>query len=133
VLLGNLFPSSFETTVKKIHRLLLHVIAHIYQCHWQHLVSVRLLAHVNTLTYHFLLFNKQFSLVDDKEMEVLDDLLDRLQFHSSSSRRLASRVTPSDDAATASNECLTEKSAAEDNKENRISSDGLSAVTTVLT
>lgn len=83
---GNPFPSSFETTVKKIHRLLLHVLAHIYQCHWRHLVLLQLHGHVNTLAYHFLTFNKQFSLVEDKESEVLDDLLDMLQHHATSSR-----------------------------------------------
>jgi hypothetical protein len=84
---GNPFPSSFETTVKKIHRLLLHVLAHVYQCHWRHLAALRLHGHMNTLAYHFLLFNRQFSLIDDKEAEVLDDLFDRLRLHATSSRR----------------------------------------------
>lgn len=78
---GNVFPSSFEATVKKIHRLLLHVLAHIYQCHFREVHGLKLHGHINTLTYHFMLFNHQFSLVDDKEMEVLDDLFERLQYY----------------------------------------------------
>ena len=100
---GNAFPSSFEVTVKKIHRLLLHVLAHVYQCHSRHLVALRLHGHVNTLTYHFMLFSKQFALVDDKELEVLDDLYNRLRHHHSTVRRPTctadSTVVP-DDAAT---------------------------------
>lgn len=75
---GNIFPNSFETTVKKIHRLLLHVLVHIYHCHWQEIVLFKLHSHLNVLFYHFNLFNKQFNLIEDKEMEVLDDLFQRL-------------------------------------------------------
>lgn len=78
---GNVFPNSFEATVKKMHRLLLHVLAHIYQCHWQEIVLFKLPTHLNTVFYHFHLFNKQFNLVEDKEMEVLDDLFQRLHHH----------------------------------------------------
>jgi len=84
---GNAFPSSFEATVKKIHRLLLHVLAHVYQCHSGHLVALRLHGHVNTLSYHFMLFSKQFALVEQKELDVLHDLYNRLRHHHSTVRR----------------------------------------------
>jgi len=73
--------------VKKIQRLLLHVLAHVYQCHSRHLVLLGLHGHVNTLAYHFILFSKQFALVDDKELEVLDDLYHRLRHHHATVRR----------------------------------------------
>jgi len=99
---GNPFPSSFEATVKKIHRLLLHVLAHVYQCHWRHLVALRLHGHVNTLSYHFMLFSKQFSLVDDKELDVLHDLYNRLRHHHSTVRRptCCDSAVPDDSAIT---------------------------------
>lgn len=137
--IGNVFPASFEATIKKIHRLLLHVVAHVYQCHWQHLASpgYRLHGHVNTLTYHFLLFNKHFSLVEDKEMEVLDDLFDRLQYHSSSSQLLARKLSPPGDVLSAvatSSDYLADGAAAEDNKENIVvGSDSRSVAATVVT
>lgn len=101
---GNPFLSSFETTVKKIHRLLMHVLAHVYQCHSRHLVHLRLHGHANTLTYHFMLFSKQFSLVDDKELDVLDDLYNRLRHHHSTVRRPTfggEPAVPDDTMATA--------------------------------
>lgn len=99
---GNPFPSSFEATVKKIHRLLLHVLAHIYQCHSHHLVALRLHGHVNTLTYHFMLFSKQFALVEDKELYVLHDLYNRLRHHHSTVRRptCCDSTVPDDSAST---------------------------------
>jgi len=80
--------------VKKIHRLLVHVLAHVYQCHSRHLAALRLHGHVNTLTYHFMLFSKQFSLVDDKELDVLEDLYDRLRHHHSTVRRPTCTTAP---------------------------------------
>jgi len=91
--------------VKKIHRLLVHVLAHVYQCHCRHLAALRLHGHVNTLTYHFMLFSKQFTLVDDKELDVLDDLYNRLRHHHSTVRRPtcvdAAAAAPTDDSAHA--------------------------------
>lgn len=89
VCLGNLFPNSFEATVKKIHRLLLQVVAHVYQCHWQEVVLFKLQVHLNTIFYHFHLFNRQFNLVDDKEMDVLEDLFQRLHRHADAASRPA--------------------------------------------
>jgi len=111
---GNPFPSSFEVTVKKIHRLLLHVLAHVYQCHSRHLVALRLHGHVNTLTYHFMLFSKQFALVDDKELDVLDDLYNRLRHHHSTVRRptCADSTVPDDSATTTTTATMATGSAA---------------------
>ncbi|XP_076374204.1 MOB kinase activator 2-like isoform X2 [Tachypleus tridentatus] len=68
------FPSSFESIVKKIHRLLFHVIAHIYHAHFKEVLLLNLHAHLNSLFSHFMLFNQQFSLIEEKETEVLQDL-----------------------------------------------------------
>jgi len=52
-------------------------------------MALRLHGHVNTLTYHFMLFSKQFALVDDKELDVLDDVYERLRHHHSTVRPTA--------------------------------------------
>lgn len=80
--LGNKFPSSFESTVRKIMRLLMHVLTHIYRTHWPHLVELQLHPHFNTLVYHVMLFSKQFDLVDAKDSELLEELFERLRRHS---------------------------------------------------
>lgn len=68
------FPSSFESIVKKIHRLLFHVLAHMYHGHFREIVLLNLHAHLNCLFSHFTIFNECFKLVEEKETEVLRDL-----------------------------------------------------------
>jgi len=80
---GNVFPNSFEATVRKIHRLLLHVVAHIYQVHTVHIEALKLMDCLNTVSYHFMLFSKHFQLIDEREMDILDDLYLRLQGNNS--------------------------------------------------
>ncbi|XP_023222122.1 MOB kinase activator 2-like isoform X1 [Centruroides sculpturatus] len=77
------FPSSFESIVKKIHRLLFHVIAHLYHAHFKEIVLLNLHAHLNSLFCHFVLFNEQFKLIDEKETELLQDLAVALKIYSS--------------------------------------------------
>lgn len=79
---ANDFPSSFESIVKKIHRLLFHVMAHMYHVHFRELVLLNLHSHLNCLFAHFVLLNECFHLTDDKEIEVLADLVDALKLHS---------------------------------------------------
>ena len=75
---GNDFPGSFESTAKKIHRLLLHVLSHIYESHYDAIVLLRLHAHLNTLLQHFMLFNLTHLLLEEKETEALDELFHKL-------------------------------------------------------
>ncbi|XP_076368608.1 MOB kinase activator 2-like isoform X2 [Tachypleus tridentatus] len=77
------FPASFESIVKKIHRLLFHIIAHIYHAHFKEIVLLNFHAHLNSLFSHFILFNQQFSLVEEKETEVLNDLAAAMKLDSS--------------------------------------------------
>lgn len=74
-----MFPSHYSTTVKKIHRLLFHVIAHLYGAHLAECTTLALHPHLNTLLEHFYTFSKAFSLVDDRELEVLSDLYEKLR------------------------------------------------------
>lgn len=76
---GNVFPSSFESLVKKIHRYLFHVIAHIYQSHFKEIVLLQLHGHLNTLFQHFMTFSRKYNLLEDKDCEVLDNLFEKLE------------------------------------------------------
>lgn len=67
--------------MKKIHRLLFHVIAHLYHSHFRELVLLSLHAHLNCIFAHFTLFNERFRLIDEKETEILHDLVLALRLH----------------------------------------------------
>ena len=67
---GNDFPTGFVEKVTKIHRLLFHVLAHIYHSHFKEIVLLQLHAHLNAVFVHYVEFNLRFNIVDDKELEV---------------------------------------------------------------
>lgn len=71
---GKEFPNSFESLVKKICRYLFHVLAHLYWAHFKETVALDLQGHLNTLFAHFMVFVREFNLVDPKETCVMDDL-----------------------------------------------------------
>ncbi|XP_041917225.1 MOB kinase activator 2-like isoform X3 [Alosa sapidissima] len=71
---GKEFPNAFETLVKKICRYLFHVLAHIYWSHYRESVAMDLHGHLNTLYTHFIVFIREFNLVDPKETSIMDDL-----------------------------------------------------------
>ena len=70
---GNDFPSSFDAHIRKIHRLLFHVLAHIYHSHFKEIVLLQLHAHLNAVFVHFVEFSLRFHLVEEKELEVSTD------------------------------------------------------------
>ncbi|XP_066557202.1 MOB kinase activator 2a isoform X3 [Amia ocellicauda] len=71
---GKEFPAAFETIVKKICKYLFHVLAHIYWAHFKETVALDLQGHLNTLYAHFIVFIREFNLVDPKETSIMDDL-----------------------------------------------------------
>lgn len=77
----NDFPVSFESIVKKIQRLLFHVLAHLYHSHFREVVLLNLHAHLNCIFAHFILFNDRFRLIEEKETEILHDLVVALRLH----------------------------------------------------
>lgn len=70
---GNDFPSSFDTQIRKITRLLFHVLAHVYHSHFKEIVLLQLHAHLNAVFVHFVEFSLRFQLVEEKELEVCID------------------------------------------------------------
>ncbi|XP_016432043.1 MOB kinase activator 2-like isoform X1 [Sinocyclocheilus rhinocerous] len=71
---GKDFPNSFESLVKKVCRYLFHVLAHIYWAHFKETVALELQGHLNTLYAHFIVFVREFNLVEPKETCIMDDL-----------------------------------------------------------
>jgi Mob1/phocein family len=55
---ANEFPSSFESIVRKILRLLFHVIAHLYAAHFREVALLGLHAHLNLTFAHLTTLNR---------------------------------------------------------------------------
>ncbi|XP_075676133.1 uncharacterized protein LOC113792802 isoform X2 [Dermatophagoides pteronyssinus] len=77
------FPPTFVLTVKKIMKLLYHVVAHIYHSHFKEIVLLNLHPHLNCIFAHLILFNERFKLIEEKEVEVLHDLAVALRVYPS--------------------------------------------------
>ncbi|XP_051952965.1 MOB kinase activator 2-like isoform X1 [Xyrauchen texanus] len=75
---GKDFPNTFDSLVKKICRYLFHVLAHIYWSHYKETVAMDLHGHLNTLYTHFIVFIREFNLMDPKETSIMDDLTEAL-------------------------------------------------------
>lgn len=73
------FPSTLLVVLKKIFRCLLNILAHIYHCHYAHLVLLQLNGHLNTIAHHFIVFVKTFQLIEEKDLNLLADLFTKLQ------------------------------------------------------
>jgi len=69
------FPATYETILRKIQRLLFHVVAHLYHRHFRELLLLGLHGHLHGLFAHLILFNSRFRLIDEKETEILHDLV----------------------------------------------------------
>jgi len=73
------FPANYLNIVKTIFKRLFRIYAHIYYKHVPEMVEMGVEAHLNTGFKHFYLFVKEFDLVDDKEMEPLEDHIERIK------------------------------------------------------
>ncbi|KAF8980224.1 MOB kinase activator 1B [Entomortierella lignicola] len=76
--IGLPFPPDFKTVIIDIFRRLFRVYAHIYATHFTVIVSLGEEAHLNTSFKHFILFVKEFNLIEQKELAPLSDLIDSL-------------------------------------------------------
>lgn len=76
---GNEFPNNFEVVLKKVQKLLFHVVAHIYHSHFREIVLLGLHAHLNSIFAHIIEYNFFYHILDDKETEVLQDLVHALK------------------------------------------------------
>ncbi|GFN98738.1 mob kinase activator 2 [Plakobranchus ocellatus] len=65
------FPADLEVVVKRIHKYLFHVLAHMYHAHYSLLRQLHLHAHLNTVFTHLMVFTSKFDLVPDRETDIL--------------------------------------------------------------
>lgn len=74
--LGAPFPKNFvSSVVPQILKRLFRVYAHIYCHHFDQISELGLQPHLNTSLKHFVLFSKEFGVVDSKEFAPLDELI----------------------------------------------------------
>ena len=69
--LGVPFPKNFQQVCTKILTRLFRVFVHVYIHHFDSILSMGAEAHVNTCYKHFYYFIREFSLVDQRELEPL--------------------------------------------------------------
>lgn len=67
---ANEFPAQFEGVVRRVLRLLYHVVAHLYAAHFRELALLRLHAHMHLTFAHLTALDRRFALLDPKETEV---------------------------------------------------------------
>jgi len=72
---GGVFPKDLEAIIKIIFKRLFRVLVHIYYEHFDVIIQLQEVAHLNTLFTHFILFANEFSLIDKKEYAPLNDLI----------------------------------------------------------
>ncbi|KAL1455007.1 hypothetical protein WDU94_009133 [Cyamophila willieti] len=72
---GNEFPANFESLARKILKLLFHIVAHLYHCHFREIVLLNLHAHLNCVFSHLIILNDRYQLIEPRETEILQDLI----------------------------------------------------------
>jgi len=72
------FGRSFLPTVKKILSRMFRVYAHIYHNHWEKVKSLGAEAHLNTCFKHFYFFTHEFELIDEKDLQPMQPLIEKL-------------------------------------------------------
>jgi len=69
------FPPHFQSTIKKIFKLMFHVLGHIYTSHFNSILELGELHVLNTVFVHFMYFQMEHNLIDPKELQTLEDLV----------------------------------------------------------
>ncbi|XP_054733351.1 MOB kinase activator-like 2 isoform X2 [Anastrepha obliqua] len=100
---ANEFPSSFESIARKILRLQFHVIAHLYAAHFREIALLGLHTHLNLTFAHLTALHRRFTLIDEKETDVLRDLEVALRLTDDGQSSLASStITATTDGGSSS-------------------------------
>merc|ERR1712105_272169 len=116
---GNEFPATFGSQyIRKMVRLLFHVLAHVYHSHFKEIVLLQLHAHLNALFAHFVGFSVRFNLLEEKELEVMSDLVEALKIVPSATAPGSSNGSSSADVADGGPSPGDPSSMMEENKEN---------------
>ena len=72
------FPVEFVAIVRKIFRTYFAILAHIYYHHFHEVQRLGLHDGLNTLLLHFIYFVQEFSLIEPKELQCMDELIVKL-------------------------------------------------------
>ena len=73
---GEAFPEEFASeTVPRIMRRLFRIYAHIYYHHYDSIVAMEAITHLNTCFKHFIFLAKRFTLIPEAEMAPLAELI----------------------------------------------------------
>jgi MOB kinase activator 1 len=75
---GHSFPKNFKSIVMVILKRLFRVYAHIYHSHMDKVKSLGGNVHLNTSFKHFIHFVNEFSLIDPKELEPMQLVIDKM-------------------------------------------------------
>lgn len=89
--------------MRKIIRLLFHVVAHLYAAHFKEVVLLGLHSHLNLTFAHLTALHHRFSLIEPKETEVLRDLEVALRLTEDSSQESTSNLGEQQTDATVDN------------------------------
>ena len=74
----NSFPANFNDIVRNIFKRLFRVYGHIYHHHFKNICQLNAEAHLNTCFKHFMHFTMAYSLIDEKELAPLEELIKEL-------------------------------------------------------
>jgi len=78
VRVGEPFPSNIRAVICTLFKRLFRVYAHIYVLHFTSMQEMGAEPHLNTCFRHFMLFVREFDLIDQNELEPLKSLIDRI-------------------------------------------------------
>ncbi|PSK80004.1 hypothetical protein CJJ07_000067 [Candidozyma auris] len=76
--IGAPFPQQFPNLIKTIFKRLLRIYAHIYCHHFHEISELGLQSHLNTSLKHYVLFSKEFELINKKDYGPLEDLINTM-------------------------------------------------------
>lgn len=78
VRVGEPFPKNIRQIICSIFKRLFRVYAHIYVLHFTHIQEMGAEPHLNTCFRHFILFVREFDLIQPEELAPLDQLIQKI-------------------------------------------------------
>uniref|UniRef100_A0A0N5CH17 Mob1/phocein n=1 Tax=Strongyloides papillosus TaxID=174720 RepID=A0A0N5CH17_STREA len=76
--IGKQFPVEFHAIAQTIMKRLFRIYAHVYNEHMDYLGQLNAVEHFNTSLKHFILFVKEFDLMESEQMEPLKEIIDKI-------------------------------------------------------
>lgn len=73
---GPEFPRELPSVVKKMFSQMFKLFAHIYHVHYDKVMCLNEEPHFNSLFAHFISFAREFDLLDRKDVQPLNELID---------------------------------------------------------